>query len=798
MLNCCRQSSGLLPGQYRPPTKPDAGRARAAFRPPRPAVESIGLSGAAAQHSLAGAALQQPASGSIPARGLGQYSADVLKEGLHLSISSQPAVHQDPANPSQHAPDQAVGGDQEEVSADAEPSEGLGHQEPSLPASQAGHTGDAGAVNRLPSAGQQAAVGQLRAPGMPMRARRWPQLGAPAEQSSQPAAAGLSSIPDAEGQQQAALVTPPAPAAPEHQVGCRAAHAADNPLQEALFLPESQQSGSGSSGSHQAEQPAQTHMSERGRRQSQEFVARVAKETAWLRSMLTDSTSSSEHRHEAHVDEQPVSPLMEQQSMPDAAASNQRHALQEVHPGSMHMEQPCMSGAAGSPLQLEEEPDIVVDLSSPSPAKQERAAESPAPSQPALMALDSPAAVSPGHSQSPAIPLHSPDGDPAAELPTPSQPIADGSPVHVNESQQSLLQEQQQSAPAGREPESPSRHSHGIDGNEGPHRVASPVRLSLHLDLTASSMQTPPGVSAQDQHSVPASPEGLAGMQPEAPHSTPGCSPKPSMRAGDLTAVDVQIGHRSGMASMQEEPPSPGSVQHEAPDAEGLQLSDVPLSALHPRGLFQSQPVQRSPALALTLVPQGISQAQPHIVAAMHEDIEEQGPPGSQDLQHMSRGNSQDVPDRHSDRSGPAVTPHQTHAQSSPMLDNTHPTQDRDVSKQPPGASKRATQDLVAAKDGSQEDPCMDPASRLHAFRPRCRPPTREELQSSMAEQGVPDIVHQGVFYGNLADVPERPIGRYRSSSFSMCFPSPPSVLYIDRWNTCLKPSLTYAMGIYR
>ena len=50
--------------------------------------------------------------------------------------------------------------------------------------------------------------------------------------------------------------------------------------------------------------------------------------------------------------------------------------------------------------------------------------------------------------------------------------------------------------------------------------------------------------------------------------------------------------------------------------------------------------------------------------------------------------------------------------------------------------------------------------SKLHAFRPRSRPPSREELQSSMAEQGIPGILHQGIFYGNPADVPERPIGR--------------------------------------
>lgn len=779
---CCRQSSGLLPGQYRPPTKPDAGKARAPFRPPRPAVGSTGLSGETAQHSLAGAALQQPGAGSIPARGLGQYSADVPREGLDVSFISQLAVHQGPANSSQHAPDQPVGGDQEELSAGAETSEGLGHQEPSLPASQADHSGDAGAVNGLPSAGQQAAAGQLRAPGMHMRARRRPQLGAPAEQSSQPAAAGLSSIPDAEGQQQATLVTLPGPAAPEHQVGYPAAYAADNPLQEALSPPESQQSGSGLNGSHQAEPPAQPHGSERGRRQSQEFVARVAKETAWLRSMLTDSTSSSEHRHEAHEDEQPVRPLMEQQSMPGAGASDKRHALHEMHPGSMHMAQPCMSGAAGSPFEPEEEPDIVVDLSSPSPAQQGRAAEAPAPSQPTLMALDSPAAGSPGHNQSPAIPLHSTDGDRAAGLPAPSRPLgADGSPAHVDKSQQSLLREQQQSASAGWEPESPTRDSNRIDSKQGPQHDASPVRLSLNLDLTASSKQTPPGISARHQHSAPASPEGLAGMQPEAPHSAPGCGPMPSMHAEDLAAVDVQIGRRSGMASMQEERPTPGSVQHEAPDAEGLQLSDVPLSALHPRGLFQSQPAQRSPALALTLKPQGISQAQPLSVAAMHEDIDELDTPGSRaHLQHMSRGNSQDASDRHSDHSGPAVAPHQMHAQSSPTLDSTHPTQDRDVSKQPSGASERVTQDPVAAEDGSQQDICMDAAGRLHAFRPQSRPPTREELHSSMAEQGLPDIVHQGVFYGNPADVPERPIGSYHSSSFSMCFPPPPSVLYID------------------
>ncbi len=131
--------------------------------------------------------------------------------------------------------------------------------------------------------------------------------------------------------------------------------------------------------------------------------------------------------------------------------------------------------------------------------------------------------------------------------------------------------------------------------------------------------------------------------------------------------------------------------------------------------------------------------------------------------------------DRHSDHSAAAQPSHQMHddLENDRSRGNSQEAGLLNIPSQPLASPVSMEVDAAEAAEGDvQEDQVLlhgtvrSSGSKLHAFRPRCRPPTREELQSSMAEQGILEIQYQGAFYGNPSDVPERPIGRHFCRSY--------------------------------
>lgn len=65
----------------------------------------------------------------------------------------------------------------------------------------------------------------------------------------------------------------------------------------------------------------------------------------------------------------------------------------------------------------------------------------------------------------------------------------------------------------------------------------------------------------------------------------------------------------------------------------------------------------------------------------------------------------------------------------------------------------------IGAENRGMAGPADDRPREEVIFRPRQGPPTEAELQASMLELGLTAVVHQPVFYGNPADVPNRPTG---------------------------------------
>ena len=507
------------------------------------------------------------------------------------------------------------------------------------------------------------------------------------------------------------------------------------------------------------------------RRQSREFVAQVARESAALQAALAGSTSSSDPSAQqaragdieqpAAADEEMCSPDSSPAEAPVDAHKPDEASLAAWHgttapeeQGTMvraeapqdpppellqqkqgpHLESPLLSAQkpqqAALPSQLDgpsmpmassrvhsgNEPDIVVDLSSPSPVMQQPAVQSQGASQQQEVLHEC-------HAQS------SSDGcgtQPRASQP--SQPVS-----------HSALSSQQDTV--------------GLRSQVRRDHHASPVRLSLNLDLTDSSKQTPANGSSQSAVPQQASPRSiphtaqLSQHAPSQPVSVHSLSKDPSQLQRSSAA-----GEAASMASPQEahaNQQTPAAAQHE-----GLQLTDVPLSALHPRGLFMTQAVDAAAGATPMLLVTSHGQQPKH--ASTHDRDATYGSP-------QIGGNSQDGVDRHSDHSAPTPQSQPMHAQNHRQTD----TLDMETGSHcSPDAAHKA---LDVGSSGTQPEDRRQRSQRrqgedsneatLHAFKPCMRPPTREQLQASMQELGILSIQHQGAFYGKPADVPERPIG---------------------------------------
>ncbi len=548
--------------------------------------------------------------------------------------------------------------------------------------------------------------------------------------------------------------------------------------------------------SHALSAPADKSEAER-RRKSQEFIAQITEQARQMRAALHNSTSSSEQRQEGAEDA----------------------------PEDMQADSPGMGAALGQTETEDDEPDIVVDLSSPSPQKPSPAAHLRAPSstlpEPAQLPFISsmplhvaeqsgPQQVEPGSAALAERQSSGPDfsagmpmdasgltlaaqhtGSQLSQLEaaavtqaqgrgagvSPDMPMTSSSSLRGG--QRSATQQSQPANSAAWEAASPHSDRVGIRLEYRPDLDVSPVRLSLNLDLTASSKQTPPQMSAQAAGSVSVSPAHPPSEPPRDTSSPPLSSPMAKSSTGAIPEVPAQDGQAQGSASMHPmgsvepvhgEHPTPMTAQP-AHDMEALQLSNMPLSALHPRGLFMSQAAEEAPGhpiADLNASPQLIAlQPQSVGLAANHDDDTRQELP----IRTVSPGRiSQDAVDRHSDHSVSAQPSDQMHdnVRSDSSRGNSREGGLSNIPSQPLGSPVSMEVDLAEAADSDmQEDRTLlhgavrGSGSKLYAFRPRSRPPTRGELEASMIEQGIPEIQYQGVFYGNPSDVPERPIGRH-------------------------------------
>ncbi len=126
-------------------------------------------------------------------------------------------------------------------------------------------------------------------------------------------------------------------------------------------------------------------------------------------------------------------------------------------------------------------------------------------------------------------------------------PVDGSSPPHGG--QHSAPQQSQPTSFASREAASPHSATVGVRLECRPELDVSPVRLSLNLDLTASSKQTPPQASAQTADSDSASPAHPPGTAPEAANSPPSASPMPDLSTGPTPGVPALNGQAQGSAS---------------------------------------------------------------------------------------------------------------------------------------------------------------------------------------------------------------------------------------------------------
>ena len=427
----------------------DAGLVRAPFRPPRPVSGTATPNGGSVQLNVVGPGHQQLEATSAPARGLGQYSMAAPTEGLHLPVSSQPLTDED-ATPSYHGVHDTHS-EPHQQGPDREPAK---DSEQRQPVSQLGLDGTIDAHED--SAHHAPALGQLRAPRAHMRARRRPQLGGLAQYESLEPQPSLTAVPEepmqgAEEPQHQHQTSPVDPLAYDQDGTAQETGADAAPLGEphASQLPQLGMSLDEPVG----DQLGTADMSAADRRRkSQEFVARVAMQSRELRSALADSTSSSDQRQEVtdqHAEaaagtaprQEPHASQLQQPGKNEAptngdepiaadmslietrresqhfvahvamqsrelraaladstSSSEQRQEMPDQGAEDMQIDDIGM-GAASSHAQPDDEHDIVVDLSSPSPVKQESAVHLPLP-----QTRQGPSPVIPAKSSTPAEP----------------------------------------------------------------------------------------------------------------------------------------------------------------------------------------------------------------------------------------------------------------------------------------------------------------------------------------------------------------------------------------------------------
>ena len=735
----------------------------------------------------------------MPARGLGQYSMDTPRDGMGHSPGRQQPLHESAAP-------LAI----PELALDSTPhQQELGQEQTELTVPhQAASRPGIGADAAVSPGVWPAPTGQLRAARAHLRARRRPQLEGPVQQDSQESQPAVettdtgqlqhpqqtSAVPSSTNDQQAEGQEPaPGGAAAPQQLGSSVEPDTAHPQE--LTTDERDQPFYAPSA------PADRSEAER-RRRSQEFIAQITEQARQMRAALHNSTSSSEQRQEGDADA----------------------------PEDMQADSPGVEAAVGQTETEDDEtePDIVVDLSSPSPLKPSPAAHFPAPSSTPPVPVQLPlntlmhlteqsgsqhgepgtAALTERQSCGPDLKADMPRGasaPPRASQHTGSQGSQLGAaamaqaqsdragvpsdmPINSSSSprggQHSAPQQSQPASSAAREAASPHSDRVGIRLEYRPDLDVSPVRLSLNLDLTASSKQTPPQASAQTADSDSASPAHPPGTAPEAANSPPSASPMPNLSTGPTPGVPALNGQAQGSASrrpmgsaepVHEEHPTPMTAQP-AHDTEALQLSNVPLSALHPRGLFMSQAVEEAPGHLIADL-----NASPQHIALQEQPLGLAGYQHSSERQEMLVGSaipgrmSQGSVDRHSDHSAAAQPSDEMHddLENDRYRGNSQEAGLLNIPSQPLGSPVSMEVDAAEAAEGDvEEDQVLlhgtvrSSGSKLHAFRPRCRPPTREELQSSMAEHGILEIQYQGAFYGNPSDVPERPIGRHFCRSY--------------------------------
>ena len=365
-----------------------------------------------------------------------------------------------------------------------------------------------------------------------------------------------------------------------------------------------------------------------------------------------------------------------------------------------------------------------------------------------------------------------------AQLPAPSDGpgMSPDMPIIASAHAHGLVQKTSERSQPTTSAASPQIGRIGLHMEYRPESDASPVRLSLNLDLTASSKQTPSRGSAQAQYSEPASPAHLLGTAPGTARSTPASSTGtdlPAQSTADEPAPASAVGPLMGSVEpAKQDHETPTTAQQSMHDIEALQLSNMPLSALHPRGLFMSQPADAAAGTPMAdtgaSAQQHESQGQHDSAAATRDDKRDQEISARPVDAATSGGNSQGFVDRHSDHHDPVQPSQQLYANETSGSDSHHRGAQA-LSSQPLGSliilegetGDRGIQESPGQRPqtSSLDAKSVGPDSKLRTFMPRSRPPTREELQSSMAEQGILEILHQGVYYGNPADVPERPIG---------------------------------------
>ena len=118
-----------------------------------------------------------------------------------------------------------------------------------------------------------------------------------------------------------------------------------------------------------------------------------------------------------------------------------------------------------------------------------------------------------------------------------------------------------------------------------------------------------------------------------------------------------------------------------------------------------------------------------------------------------------------------SMSPKRTDASASPQPHKLFPSPAPQPSPEQPSSAHDARAQPAASQAGtskeqqSQRQGLESRRADLVAFRPRARPPTKQELVDTMLALNVPAVVHQPAFYGRPEHVPHRPTGVFATAS---------------------------------